>query len=95
MDNPEAEPTLPPYRILDLTEGGCMLGGRLLADLGADVITIEPPGGSPSRAGPFYKDITDPEKSLFCGPIVPIKGALLLILPKRRARNFSEIWYGG
>ena len=54
-----------PYRVLDLTEGGCMIGGRLLADLGADVIKIEPPGGSPSRIAPFYKDIPDPEKSLF------------------------------
>ncbi|MEE8418689.1 MAG: CoA transferase [Dehalococcoidales bacterium] len=65
MDNPGAETALPPYRILDLTEGGCILGGRLLADLGADVITIEPPGGSPSRTGPYYKDSDDPEKSLF------------------------------
>jgi crotonobetainyl-CoA:carnitine CoA-transferase CaiB-like acyl-CoA transferase len=53
------------YRVLDLTEGGCLLGGRLLGDLGADVIQIEPPAGSPSRCGPFYKNITGPEKSLF------------------------------
>lgn len=56
---------LSPYRVLDLTEGGCMLGGRMLGDLGADVIKIEPPGGSPSRIAPFYKDIRDPEKSLW------------------------------
>jgi crotonobetainyl-CoA:carnitine CoA-transferase CaiB-like acyl-CoA transferase len=56
---------LPPYRVLDLTEGGCMLGGRMLGDLGADVIKIEPPGGSPSRIAPYYKNIADPEKSLF------------------------------
>jgi crotonobetainyl-CoA:carnitine CoA-transferase CaiB-like acyl-CoA transferase len=42
-------PFLKPYRILDLAEGGCMIGGRILGDLGADVIKIEPPGGSPSR----------------------------------------------
>jgi crotonobetainyl-CoA:carnitine CoA-transferase CaiB-like acyl-CoA transferase len=53
------------YRVLDMTEGGCMIGGKMLADLGADVIKIEVPGGSPSRVGPFYKDIPDPEKSLF------------------------------
>jgi crotonobetainyl-CoA:carnitine CoA-transferase CaiB-like acyl-CoA transferase len=53
------------YRVLDLTEGGCLLGGRLLGDLGADVIQIEPPGGSGSRVGPFYKDIPETEKSLF------------------------------
>jgi benzylsuccinate CoA-transferase BbsE subunit len=56
---------LGPYRVLDLAEGGCMVGGKLFADLGADVIKIEPPGGSRSRIGPFYKDIRDPEKSLF------------------------------
>ena len=42
---------LPPIRILDLTEGGCMLGGKMFSDAGADVIKIEPPGGSASRIG--------------------------------------------
>ena len=54
------------YRVLDMTEGGCLIGGQMFGDLGADVIKIEPPGGSPSRnIGPFYKDIPHPEKSLF------------------------------
>jgi len=52
-------------RVLDLTEDGCMLGGKLLADMGADVIKIEPPGGSASRIPPYYKDEANPEKSLF------------------------------
>ena len=60
------ESMLGPYRVLDLTEGGCMVGGKILADLGADVIKIEPPGGSKSRnIGPYYKDIPDPNKSLY------------------------------
>ncbi len=59
------ETALGPYRILDLTEYGCLIGTRTLADFGADVIKIEPPGGSPSRIGPYYKDIPDPQKSLF------------------------------
>ena len=33
-------------RVLDLTQGGCMLCGKLLEDIGADVIQIELPGGS-------------------------------------------------
>ncbi|MCP4757199.1 MAG: CoA transferase [Proteobacteria bacterium] len=54
------------YRVLDLTEGGYLLGGQIFGDFGADVIKVEPPGGSPSRnIGPFYKDKREPEKSLF------------------------------
>ena len=65
MMDREMDSALGPYRFLDLTESGCMIGGRILADLGADVIKIEPPGGSPSRIAPFYKEISDPEKSLY------------------------------
>jgi crotonobetainyl-CoA:carnitine CoA-transferase CaiB-like acyl-CoA transferase len=43
-----------PYRVLDLTEGGEMFCGQILADFGADVVAVEPPGGSPARRlGPF------------------------------------------
>lgn len=63
--NQEMDSAISDCRILDLTEGGCMIAARLLAELGADVIKIEPPGGSPSRVAPFYKNIPDPEKSLF------------------------------
>jgi len=54
------------YRILDLTDDKGYLCGRAIADLGADVIKVERPGGDPGRnRGPFYHDIPDPEKSLY------------------------------
>ena len=46
-------PTVPtmlaPYRVLDLTDGRAELASFVLAGLGADVIKVEPPGGSASR----------------------------------------------
>ncbi len=57
---------LSPYRVLDLTDERGVLCGQILADLGADVIQVEPPGGSPARRlGPFYQDEPSPEKSLY------------------------------
>jgi len=57
---------LGPYRVIDLTNQRGLLCGQILADLGADVIQIEPPGGSPARRlGPFAGDVVDPERSLF------------------------------
>lgn len=53
-------------RALDLADANGFLCGKILADLGVDVIKIERPGGDPSRnTGPFYHDTPDPEKSLY------------------------------
>lgn len=57
---------LAPYRVLDLSGESAFYGGKLLGDLGADVVIVEPPGGHSGRAiGPFYKDEPHPERSLF------------------------------
>jgi crotonobetainyl-CoA:carnitine CoA-transferase CaiB-like acyl-CoA transferase len=57
---------LAPYRVLDLSDERGQLCGQILGDLGADVIAIEPPGGSPARRiPPFWHDDLDPNKSLW------------------------------
>jgi len=53
-------------RALDLTDENGFLCGKILSDLGVDVVKVEKPGGDPSRnLGPFWHDIPDPEKSLY------------------------------
>jgi benzylsuccinate CoA-transferase BbsE subunit len=53
-------------RALDLTDENGYLCGKILGDLGVDVIKVERPGGDPGRnRGPFRHDIPDSEKSLY------------------------------
>ena len=53
-------------RILDLTSALGQPCGRALADLGADVVLVEPPEGSPSRKmAPFAGDIPHHERSIY------------------------------
>lgn len=57
---------LSPFRVLDLTDELGFLCGKILGDLGADVIKVERPGGDPARSiGPFFHDQPHPEKSLY------------------------------
>jgi crotonobetainyl-CoA:carnitine CoA-transferase CaiB-like acyl-CoA transferase len=54
-------------KVLDLSEDiAGSFCARLMADYGADVLKLEPPGGaSLRRMGPFHHDDPHPEKSLF------------------------------
>jgi crotonobetainyl-CoA:carnitine CoA-transferase CaiB-like acyl-CoA transferase len=52
----QAERPLAGLRVLDLADEKGELAGRLLADLGAEVVRIEPPSGARSRGLPPFKD---------------------------------------
>jgi crotonobetainyl-CoA:carnitine CoA-transferase CaiB-like acyl-CoA transferase len=52
-------------RVIELGDMPASYAARVLADLGADVIKVEPPGGDPNRSlPPFAGNIEDPERSL-------------------------------
>ncbi|MCH8282018.1 MAG: CoA transferase [Chloroflexi bacterium] len=54
-------------KVLDLSQDiAGSFCARLLADYGAEVLKLEPPGGAAlRRMGPFFQDDPHPEKSLF------------------------------
>ncbi len=53
-------------RIVDLTDERGIFGGKLLADLGADVVRPEPPGGDPlRRRGPRLESASEGADSLW------------------------------
>jgi crotonobetainyl-CoA:carnitine CoA-transferase CaiB-like acyl-CoA transferase len=65
-DNTASGP-LAGIRVIDLARGGAQIAGRILADLGAEVIAVEPLGGAPERRWPpFAKGREDdPNGSLY------------------------------
>ena len=50
-------------RVIDLTEGDAQYCGRYLADLGAQVVLAEPPGGSAGRRDPVVFGLRNANKS--------------------------------
>ena len=66
LQAPEDGRLFPPYRVLDLSGPEAVFCGKLLADYGADVVRVEPPGGDPSRSfGPLAQDQEGTERSLY------------------------------
>jgi crotonobetainyl-CoA:carnitine CoA-transferase CaiB-like acyl-CoA transferase len=60
MTTPRPTP-LADVRVVDMAEDRGEMCGRYLADLGADVVRVEPPGGSPSRAqAPLHRGVSLP-----------------------------------
>jgi crotonobetainyl-CoA:carnitine CoA-transferase CaiB-like acyl-CoA transferase len=72
-------------RVVELADELAEYCGLTLAGLGADVVKVEPPGGSPTRRiGPFYQDRVDPEGSLFFWQYNRGKRSIALDLQRER-----------
>jgi len=70
---------LSPYRVIDLSDESGILCGQILADLGADVIQVEPPGGSSARSvGPWYGSKPGLERSLYWWAYARNKRSIML-----------------
>jgi crotonobetainyl-CoA:carnitine CoA-transferase CaiB-like acyl-CoA transferase len=80
-------------RVLDLTTERGLLCGQVLGDLGADVIKIEPVGGSPVRQlPPFFEDQPGPERSIYWWAYNRNKRGITLDLDREEGRNiFREL----
>src|SRR4030042_5105339 len=77
--------------VLDLTDEKGHLCGKFLADLGAEVIKIEPPEGDPVRQkGPFFHDVPDKEKSLLWYGYNSGKKGITLNLVNPKAREIFK-----
>lgn len=82
-------------RVLDLTDEKGLFAGKVLGDFGADVIKIEQPGGDPARSiGPFYRDIEDPEKSLFWFATNTSKRGITLDIEKPEGKEIFKTLAG-
>ncbi len=84
-DRPQA---LAGRRVLELADESGVYCGKLLADMGADVIKIERPGGDPARfIPPFWGGEPGPNRSLFFLYTNTSKRSITLDLRKPRGRH--------
>jgi crotonobetainyl-CoA:carnitine CoA-transferase CaiB-like acyl-CoA transferase len=68
-------------RVLDLSGEPGQFCGKLMGDLGAEVIKIEPPAGDDvRRLGPFCDDVEDVNRSLYWHAMNTSKQAITLNL---------------
>ena len=80
--------TLAGTRVLDCTAEPGFLTGKLLGDMGADVVKVEPPAGDPARRRPpFWGGIDDPERSLLWLATNGSKRGITLALDRPRGRD--------
>ncbi|MSQ12686.1 MAG: CoA transferase [Dehalococcoidia bacterium] len=83
----EPQGALADLKVLDMAGPIGVYCTKLLADLGADVIRIEPPSGDPMRKlGPFYEDDPNPDKSLYWWHYNTSKRGITLDLEKAQGQ---------
>ena len=88
INTSESAALLPGYRVLDLTSSMGALCGKLLGDLGMDVVKVEPPGGDPTRSEPpFAKGHADREGSLRFAYLNAGKRSITLDITKARGKE--------
>lgn len=87
-ENPSA---LDDLRVLDLSGEIGVYATKLLADLGADVIRIEPPAGDPLREiGPYWHDEEAADRSLYFFNLNTNKRSITLDITKPEGRAIFE-----
>jgi len=78
-------------KVIDLTDEKGLYCTKILADLGADVIKVEKPGGDPTRLiGPYVNDEVDPEKSLYWFQFNTNKRSVTLNLETPEGQNVLQ-----
>lgn len=78
-------------RVLELADEKGVYCGKLLADMGADVLKIEPPGGDATRhIPPFWEDRPDPDGSLFFLYMNTSKRGVTLNLTRHQGRELFK-----
>ncbi|MCF8099317.1 MAG: CoA transferase, partial [Desulfarculaceae bacterium] len=76
------------YRVLELAGQESLFAGKLLADMGAEVIKVEPPGGDPARLmGPMAPGVDPAEASLLWQAMNTGKKSVILDLETYKGRD--------
>lgn len=78
-------------RVIDLSGEEGQYCGKLMGDLGAEVLKIEPPEGDAVRhLGPFYEDLATLDRSLYWHAMNTSKRAITLNLDQERGRALLQ-----
>ncbi len=88
MTQPGSRGPLLGIRVVELASEIAGWAGKLLGDMGADVILVEPPGGHPTRGyGPFVDDDPNPDRSLWFWNYNTSKRSIVLDLDSDSGRS--------